>query len=200
MVNMLFALLLILAADEPAIPAEKAATIERQQQKAQTEVNAKYGNKKLNEMSADERRAMMKDQAAAERAVLEKNGVDAKTWAKESQNKTRAEAKDHAERVKALEAQEKKDAEAAAKAKQDGNKDVTVQRGFSDEEPVTLEEKENEDGQVSVEKSLPPDVAADQAAASEQDRLENSGDATDGPRAAPAKGGGGKGGKGGRRR
>jgi hypothetical protein len=186
----LFTLCLVLAADE-VISADKAAEITRAEQKAQAEVSKKYGNKKSSELTGAERGQMIRDQAAAEKAMLEKAGIDAKTWAREQMKKSRDEYAAGKEKVKQLEAKEKKDAADAQKAaKEGGIKDVTVQRGFSDEEPVTLEEKQNENGEVSVEKSLPPDVANDQSLASEQDRLENSGAAKDSPAPSkPAKGG-----------
>lgn len=193
----LFTLCLVLSADE-VIPADKAAQVTRAEQKAQTEVSQKYGNKKSSELSSQERSQMIRDQAAAEKATLEKAGIDPKTWAREQLKKSRSEYAEGKEKVKALEEKEKQDAEAAAKAEKDGLKDVSVQRGFSEEEPVTLEEKQGENGEVTVEKSLPPDVANDQALASEQDRLENSGDAKDTPAPASKPARGGKGG--GRRR
>ncbi|HEY0883192.1 MAG TPA: hypothetical protein VGD87_16770, partial [Archangium sp.] len=66
---------IILSADEVA--PDKAAAIELEQQKAQSEVSAKYGNKKLSELSQDERRQMVRDSVEADKKVLEKNGVDA---------------------------------------------------------------------------------------------------------------------------
>jgi hypothetical protein len=192
----LVTLCLALVADEPLTP-EKSASIAREQAKAQAEVSAKYGNKKSSELSQDERRQMIKDQAAADRQVLEKNGVSAKEWARESMRKDREQfaqqkqlEKDQAEKEKA--------AEAAKKAGKDAPKEVHVRKGFSDENPVTLEEKPGEEGKVAIEQGLPPGEGQDQDAAAEQDRLENSGSVDDAPKAAPKSTG--KGGKGGRRR
>jgi hypothetical protein len=42
-----------------------------------------------------------------------------------------------------------------------------VQRGFSDSNPVTLEENNNPGGAPTVEKGLPPDAQDDQSAASQ---------------------------------
>lgn len=189
--------LCLLAADD--VTPAKAAEIQRAQTKAQAEVSAKYGNKKSSELSPDERRQMVRDQQAADKAVLDKAGVDAKTWARESVKMDRAGYAATQKEVKDQNEAEKKAAEAAKSGKKDGPTEVSVQRGFNDEEPVTLEEKEN-DGQVSVEKSLPPEVAAEQAAASEQDRLEGAAKSEpEAPAARPAAKGG-KGGGGGRRR
>lgn len=189
-------LTLVIALGAEPIPPEKAAQIERAQQKAQAAVDAKYGNRKLSELSQDERRQLTRDRAEAEAKVLADNGVDAKQWARESLKKDRGAYADAKERVKALVEKEKADAEAAEKAKK-ASGEVQVQKGFSDENPVVLEEQEG--GEPVVEKELPADVAADQAAAAEQDRLEGSPGETSAAPEAPAKGGRGKG-KGGRGR
>ncbi len=187
----LVTLCLALVADEP-LSAEQTAIIGHEQKQAQAEVHAKYGNKKSSELSADERRQMVKDQAAAEKQVLEKNGVSAKQWARESLQKDRAEFAQQKDLEKKL-VEKDKQAAAAAQKKDESGKPVEVQRGFSEENPVTLDEKPAEEGKVAVEKQLPPDVGADQAAASEQDRLEKTGGADDAPKSAPK-------GKGGRRK
>lgn len=182
----LVTLCLALVADEPIAP-EKAAAIEHQQLKAQAEVIAKYGNKKEAELSPDERKAKAKDLADADQAVLDKNGVDPKQWARDSIKKDRAAYAEGKQRVKELEekdkaAEEKKRAEATAP------REVEVQRGVSEENPVTLDEKANADGQVPVEKGLPPEAQQEQEALSAQDGL-NSGPAEEAPKAAkPGKG------------
>jgi|GEM_PF-1199113 hypothetical protein len=189
----LIALCLAFVADEP-LSAEKTAVISREQEKAQAEVDAKYGNKKPTELSADERRQQAKDRAAAEQQVLDKNGVSAKEWARESLRKDREQFAQQKELKKQLIEKEKAAAEAIKKA-QAQLKEVQVQKGFSDENPVTLEEKENEDGKVAVEKGLPGDLSQDEEAAREQDRLENGGSAgasDDAPKAAPKTRGGGR--------
>jgi hypothetical protein len=186
----LIALCLAFVADEP-LSAEKTAVISREQEKAQAEVDAKYGNKKPTELSADERRQQAKDRAAAEQQVLDKNGVSAKEWARESLRKDREQFAQQKELKKQLIEKEKAAAEAIKKA-QAQLKEVQVQKGFSDENPVTLEEKENEDGKVAVEKGLPGDLSQDEEAAREQDRLENGGASDDAPKAAPKTRGGGR--------
>ncbi len=189
----LVTLCLALVSDEP-IPAEKAAVVTREQQKAQADVGAKYGNKKSSELSPDERRQMVKDQSAADKAVLDKNGVDAKQWARESMKKDRAGYAEQKALVKDLADKEKKAADEAAKNGKKPARDIQVQKGFSDENPVTLEEKEVEGGAVAVEKGLPSETNQDQEAASEQDRLEKgAGASDDSPRAAPKSSKGGRG-------
>lgn len=188
-------LTLVIALGAEPIPPDKAAQIERDQQKAQKAVDAKYGNKKLSELSADERRQLTKDRAEADAKVLDEHGVNAKQWARESLKKDRAQYADGKERVKALVEKEKADAEAAEKAKQAGTGEVQVQKGFSDENPVTLEEQQG--GEPIVEKGLPSEVAADEAAAAEQDRLEgNAFSESNKAAASPAPKGKGKGGRG----
>lgn len=191
-------LTLVIALGAEPIPPEKAAQIERAQQKAQAAVDAKYGNRKLSELSQDERRQLTKDRAEAEAKVLEENGVDAKQWARESLKKDRAAYADGKERVKALVEKEKADAEAAEKAKKEP-REVQVQKGISDANPVVLEEQEG--GAPVVETELPPEVAADQADAAEQDRLEGNafGESNKDVTESALKGGRGKG-KGGRGR
>lgn len=153
----LVTLCLALVADEPMEP-EKAAAIERAQAKAQAEVAAKYGNKKSSELSQDERRQMVKDQADADRAVLEKLGVDAKQWARESLRRDRDQYAKNKALVKEQDGKEK--AEEERKKAAATKKDVEVQRGINEDNPVTLDEKAAE-GQVGVEQGLPPDVVQD---------------------------------------
>jgi hypothetical protein len=185
---------LALTADDP-ISLEKSAQIELEQEKARDEVAKKYGNKKFSELSPEERKQMSKDQDAAAREVLEKAGVDPKQWARDSMKRDRAAYAQQKELLKDIKEKQKAGLEQAKKAKEQV-KEVTVQRGISDENPVTIDEKEAEDGKIAVEQGLPPEVDSDQAAAQEQDRLENAGSASDStPKAtgsSKGKGGGGK--------
>lgn len=176
----------------PLSPRE-TAVIERENEKAQAEVAAKYGNRKLTEMTTDERRSMMKDQADAERKVLEKHNVSANDWAKASEYVSR---KDMAERKaikKELEEKEKADAEAAKKGQP---KEIEVQRGISEDNPVTLDERPPEDGVIPVEKSIPLDAANDmrEAEGGGASSAGTGGGDEEAPRPA-AKGGKSKGGK-----
>jgi hypothetical protein len=148
---------------EPILP-EQAAAIALDAREAQAEVSRKYGNKKPSELSNEERLQMIRDQAAAEQRVLDKHGVDRRTWARQQM----AQSPKEVAAQQALEKQlaEKRQAEAKAKEeaeKQGGEKEVQVQRGFSDANPVTMEELPSEG--VPVEQGLPPDAAADLAEA-----------------------------------
>lgn len=186
------------AASANGVPADQAAAIALDQKAAQAEVQKKYGNKKPSELSNDERSQMIREQAAAEQKVLDKYGVDAKTWARQQMAQSPQEAAAQKAREQALADQRQKDAEAKAK-EQAGDQEIQVQRGFSDGNPVTMEEKKV-DG-VSVEEGLPSDAAADQAEAAGDGPMDMSAsDMNDKP--APSKAGKGKskGGKGGRKR
>ena len=61
---------------------EKMAELQRAQKKAGEAVEKKYGNKKPSELSPDERKAMIKEKGDAEKAVLDKAGVDSKACAR----------------------------------------------------------------------------------------------------------------------
>lgn len=186
----LISLCLALVADEPPSP-EKAAVIQVEQDKARAEVSAKFGNKKPTELSAQERKELEKDMDAASKAVLEKNGVDPKQYARDQLKMGRAGYAEKKELVKEIVAKEKAAAEAKKKA-ENQPKEIQVQRGVSEENPVTLDEKPNEDGNVPVEKGLPPDAQNEQDALSAQDSA-SSAPAEAAP--SPSKGGGGKGSK-----
>src|ERR1700758_2016472 len=114
--KLLFALLAFPApafADPPS--PEDVAKIQYEQDQANADIEKKYGNKKSSELSSSARREMMKRKAAAERHVLDNDGVSAKDF-------SRAQAKQSLDdRAKTKEASDKltKDAE-AAKKKDDG--------------------------------------------------------------------------------
>lgn len=185
----LLTLLLALGADE--IPTAKAAIIARDQAKAQAEVQAKYGDKKPSELSQEERRQMVKDQTAADREVLDKHNVDPKQWAREQMKRDRADYAAAKEASKELAEKDKAAAEAAKKAANEP-KEIVIQRGGGEGNPVTLEEKAPEDGTIPVEKGLPPEENAEMEAAMNGDLMQQAADA---PAAKSSKGG-----KGGKRR
>lgn len=188
--SLVITLCLALVADEPLTP-QKTAAIERETEKAQAEVNKKYGNRKSTELSPDERREMTREQAAAEKNVLEKNGVSAKQWVKETQNVSRGEYAQRQQLKKDL-AEKEKAADDAAKKAAAGDKEIQVQRGISEENPVTLDEKANEDGTVTVEKSIPTDAANDLREAEGTDAPQTGAAADEEPAAKPSKSKGGK--------
>lgn len=186
--------LLMLTAD-PLSP-EETAQITVEQKQAQEAVNKKFDNKKSSELTPDERREMVRAQGEAEQKVLDKHGVDAKTWARQSTQKSRDQYAEQKVLQQQIVDKQKKAAEDAAKKKSGGGSkdEVSIQKGISDENPVTLDEQENEDGTVAVEKGLPPGAESDQGLAQEQDKLEGAAPASDAPAApkAKSKSGGGR--------
>lgn len=197
--NLASATLVVLLLGADSVPPDQAAAIALDQKAAQAEVQKKYGNKPASELSNSERAQMIRDQAAAEQQVLEKHGVDAKTWARQQMLQSPQQAAEAKGREQALAEQRQKDAEAKAKAEA-GDQEVQVQRGFSDSNPVTMEEKKA-DG-VSVEEGLPSDAAADQAEAAGDSSADMGAapDVTEKPAPAKPSRGKAKGGKGGRKR
>ena len=170
MVAISFALALSLTLAPDEFDAERAASIEREQAKETAAVTAKYGNKKSTELSRDERAQMIRDQSAAEQKVLDKYGVSPKEWARAQMNRSREQADQVRQANKALEAKEKAAAEKAAAEKAGGPREIVIQRGISEENPVTLEETEN--ATPVVEQGLPKDFENDQNAATESDSVE----------------------------
>ena len=144
---------------------DTVAKVEHDKTKAMDEVAKKYGNKKSSELSTEERREMMKDQSAALNSVYDKNGVDPKEYSRYEARQNlgdRAATKDAAGKL------EQKDADDKKKKEADANKppkEIQVQRGFSNENPVTLEDKAAGGDGVVVEKGLPPDAMNDQSSA-----------------------------------
>lgn len=112
----LASLLTALAVHAEDLTPERRAQLQRDQQKAGEAVEKKYGNKKSSELSADERRSLMTEKAAAERGVLEKAGVEPKDFARSGMKMGRDEKARTDDAVKDLEAKE------AAAAKDSGKK------------------------------------------------------------------------------
>jgi hypothetical protein len=169
-----FALFLALTADD--LTPEKAAKVQKDRDQAMADVAKKYGNKKSSELSSDERREMIQDQRAAESAVMEKNGTDPKEFARYEAKMSlddRAATRAERERLDKKDEDEKKAAE--EKQQQQANAEVQIQRGFNDNNPVTLEERPAAGGAPSVEKGLPPDAIDDQNAASGTSSQESAG-------------------------
>ncbi|MBL9036952.1 MAG: hypothetical protein JNG84_00425 [Archangium sp.] len=168
---------LLLTADE--LPPERAAAIEAESAKELRAVDAKYGNRKLSELSNDERRALGQEKAEAERKVLEKNGVSVKEWARESAKRS---PKESAQVKQAGQQLEKREKDAAAAAKKGGPKEIQVQRGFNDENPVVLEEAGGGAGAGGVTVGAEADAAAARDADEALRGGGNSGDSDDAPK------------------
>ena len=158
-----------LAAD---LPDEQIASIRRDQKKAQDEVNTAHGNKKSSEMNTAERKQLIADQQEATRKVLDKHGVSAKDYDRQTARMGPAGNARVAEAEKALEAREK-----AAQQKPAGSGEIHVQQGIDENHPAVLEEQEGASPMVehgmpqedqagpTVEQGLPKDDSAAEAAA-----------------------------------
>lgn len=182
----MLALVVVLALAADDLTPQKAAKVQKDLDQANADVAKKYGNKKSSELSQDERREMIRDQRAAEIAVLDKNGVDPKEYARYEAKMNMADRAATKDARVALDKKEADDKKAAEAAKQ-GGQEIQIQRGFNENNPVTLEEKPagGSGGAPVVEKGLPPDAQSDQAEASGGSK----GGYDDPP---PAKKGGGK--------
>ena len=154
---------------------EQAAAIQHDAEKAQAEVAAKYGQKKSSELSSDERRDMIRDQAAAEREVLDRHGVSAHDWARSQALRSREERAQVKREAAAIAEQEKEKAAVETQKKSSEAKPISIQRGINEEHPVVLEERENPGGQIIVENGLPPEVNEEKDLLSVHERLEAAG-------------------------
>lgn len=169
---------LLLAALSFALPAfadddlnpEKAAKIERETDKALKAVDKKYGNKKSSELTSDERKEVIKERAAAEREVLEKNNVDVKAYTNYTSRQSRDERAATKQAGEALDAKEKAAEADKAKEKEKeaaGPKEIPIQRGGAGKDPIVMEETAG--AAPIVEKGLPQDAQDDQNAAGQTD-------------------------------
>ncbi|WNG46369.1 hypothetical protein F0U60_21305 [Archangium minus] len=116
------------------LTSEQLARIRRDEKAAEAKVNAAHGNKKPSELSNAERRQIIREQQEAIQEVMEKNGVSRKDYARQM---ARMGPKQNAE----VEAAEKALEEKAAASKSQESGEIQVQQGFSEENPVTLEEQ-----------------------------------------------------------
>jgi len=120
------------------LDAEKVARIRLEEQAALDAVNARHGNRKPSELSSEERRQVIEEQQAASTKVLEKHGVTAKEYARHTARMGPEGNEAVAAATKRLEAeaQAKKDAEARRQAEP---KEIPIQQGISEKNPVQLE-------------------------------------------------------------
>lgn len=165
----LFLALLLAGAAHAADPLspKELAVVDREMGKEMGEIEKKYGNKKPNELTLEERRGYTHDRSAAERKVLDRLGVDAKAYTNRVGKLSRSERDEVKAASDALEAKEKADKKKAEAAKEAAatQQEVTVQRGFNENAPVTVEDGAKP-GEVVVEKGIPADAQADQDEAS----------------------------------
>lgn len=120
------------------LDAEKVARIRRDEQAALKEVNEKHGNKKSSELSNEERRQVIEEQSEASAKVMDKHGVTAKEYQRHTARLGPEGNAEVAAATKRLEAEEqaKKDAEAKRQAEP---KEISIQQGISEKNPVQLE-------------------------------------------------------------
>ncbi len=139
------------AADE--LTPEKVGQIKQEERAALAKVDQAHGGKKPSEMTSEERKQVIAEQAAAVDGVLQKHGVDSKAFARYSSTLSKdglAEAKVAEETAKKV-AEEKALAEQVSKSKAEADKSAegagstegqpepVIQKGFSDDKPVELE-------------------------------------------------------------
>ncbi|HEX8823296.1 MAG TPA: hypothetical protein VF794_25435 [Archangium sp.] len=129
---------------------EQIARIRRDEKAALERVNAAHGNRKSSEMDNAERRQVIQEQQEAIQGVLDKHGASRKDYAR--QTATMGPKGNEAVEAAAKELEAKDQAAAAGKTPQGQQEpgDIQVQQGFSDENPVTMEEKEGAGPTVEV--------------------------------------------------
>jgi len=151
---------------------EQLAQVQHDREKAQVEIQKKYGDRLPSELSPEERRDLIQEQRDAEDKVLEKNGVDPKELARYEAKLSLDDRAATKAAKKQIEEKEKRDAEKKEKEEAErANQPIQVQKGFSDSNPVILEENQGS-GAPTVEKGLPPEALDDQNAASGADKTD----------------------------
>lgn len=118
---------------DPPSP-EDMAVIQHDIDKATSDVDKKYSGK---ELSSDEKKQQIKERAAAERAVLEKKGVNGKDFARAQATMS----KDDRAANKAAGAELEKKDKAAADAPKGGGKEIVIEKGGAGAEPKSDEDE-----------------------------------------------------------
>lgn len=156
-ISMLVAALLVLpgvaGADEGGeLTPEKVAHIRQDEADALQKVDDEFGNRKSSEMSNEERGQAIRKNSAATAAVLEKHGVTAKEYERytarmgqEGNERAKAEGQRLSEQAKSAKAHQ-----AAAATKATEEKEVPIQQGFDDENPVELESLDGDTPVVEI--------------------------------------------------
>ena len=139
---LLASMLAALLAHAEDMPPEKRAALAHDQQKASDAVDKKYGNKKPSELSADERKSMMKEKAGAQREVLEKAGVDPKEFARSGSKLGREEKASTDAAGKALDAKDAAAAKEAGAPKAAGKKEIVIEKNGKTADPEVNEAAE----------------------------------------------------------
>ena len=151
------ALLLVLTlgfgaqAAEPLTP-EQLARVRHDEAAALARVEAAHGHRKPSEMEPEERRQVIEEQSAAIDEALRRNGVDAKSYARQSARLDReqyAEVEAQLRRLQAEEARARKPGTTAPRAGE-----IEVEYGT----PVSLEPAQQASGDVEVEYGTPVEL------------------------------------------
>jgi hypothetical protein len=140
---------------------EQVARVRRDEKAALERVNAAHGNRKPSEMDNGERRQVIQEQQKAVQEALEKNGVSAKDYARHTARmgpKGNAEVEEAAKRLEEQKAAEPK--------KEPG--EIQVQAGFSEDNPVTLEQQEEAGPTVEVGIPQGEEIPAEEPAPAEE--------------------------------
>lgn len=151
------------------LDADKVARIRRDEQAALAEVDAKHGNKKSSEMDTDERRQVIEEQQAASAKVMDKYGVTAKEYERHTARmgpQGNAEVEAATKRLEAEEAEKK----AAEARKQAEPKEISIQQGISDKNPVQLEGETGTESDPLVEQGVGPEDDAEAAPAKKEEQ------------------------------
>ncbi|XXF80572.1 hypothetical protein P2318_12725 [Myxococcaceae bacterium GXIMD 01537] len=111
---------------------EKLARIRREEEAELAKVDKAHDNKKLSEMDNAERRQVIEEKQAASAGVLEKNGMSAKDYARQTarMGPEGNKAVDAAMQRQAAEEKARADAEAKKQAEQ--QQEVTIQHGLAE--------------------------------------------------------------------
>lgn len=137
------------------LTSEQIARIRRDEQAALARVNEAHGNKKSSELSNAERKQIILEQRAASQKVMDAHGVSGKDYARQTARMSPTQNAEVAAAQKGLEAREKVP---AGPGKSPDAEDISVQHGFNEDNPVTMEEQEG--APPSVEHGLPADEQA----------------------------------------
>jgi hypothetical protein len=132
---------------------EQIAKIQREEKAAEAKVQAAHGNKKSSELSADERRQMIREQQKASQEVMDKNGVSPKDYARQTARMGPKGNAEVAAAKKALEAKEQAAKGGPGAPREPGDGEIPIQQGISEDNPVMLEEQEG--APPMVEEGLP---------------------------------------------
>ncbi|HEY3445045.1 MAG TPA: hypothetical protein VGK67_01730 [Myxococcales bacterium] len=148
-----------------AMDAKKTGEISAEIEDKENAVKAKYGGRSWKEMSNDERKSFQKDMDKAREDTLQKHGTSGREYettklkmGREGLKSAEDGKKDYA--TKKAEEEKAKAEAAKPKAKEP---EIKVQKGFNDDNPVTMDGKDPSGGEEGMGKVI--DVPQDGAPA-----------------------------------